>query len=174
MLDIYNIWLVFLFGDVFIYVGDFIENGLFEEVQVELSWFLSLFYWYKIFVVWNYDVLLDDVFFEKYFERCYGQNKMKGDFDWGSVIYLQDSVVIFKFLILVLGFNGKDSELERVCIIIVFGSFWIFWYGVLVFQYRFDDGSYWVYQNVKMQIVKLDIVVIYGLFKYYFDVCDFY
>jgi predicted phosphodiesterase len=161
-------------GDVLIHAGDLIENGSFEEVQAELSWLSSLPYRYKIFVAWNHDVLLDDVFLEKHPERRYGQNKTKGDLDWGSVIYLQDSVVTLKFPTSASGPNGKDSELERARIITVFGSLWTPRYGVSAFQYRPDDGSHWAHQNAKMQTAKPDIVVTHGPPKHHLDARDFH
>ena len=46
---------------------------------------------YKVLVVGNHDVLLDETFLENYPKREHGETKTIRDLDWGSVHYLRDS-----------------------------------------------------------------------------------
>lgn len=134
-------------GDILIHAGDLTENGSFEEVQNGLTWLSSQPHKYKIFVAGNHDVLLDDVFLEKYPERRYGQTKTKQDLDWGSVIYLQDSSVTLE---IPMSDQEQERRMDEIVegqpskkSITIFGSPWTPRYGISAFQYHPNNSQHW-------------------------------
>jgi Calcineurin-like phosphoesterase len=124
-------------GDILIHAGDLTDNGSFEEVQNGLTWLSSLPHKHKILVAGNHDVLFDDEFLTKYPERRYGQSKTRHDLDWGSVIYLQDTI-----LTLEIPMSNQRQETSTRSITI-FGSPWTPRYGVSAFQYHPNSSRHW-------------------------------
>ncbi|KAG5918111.1 hypothetical protein E4U42_006995 [Claviceps africana] len=157
-------------GDILIHAGDLTENGSFEEVQRGLTWLSSQPHRYKIFVAGNHDVLLHDAFLEKYPERRYGQEKTKQDLDWGSVVYLQDSLITLE----VDAGGGAEGQRQRgTRSITVFGSPWTPRYGVSAFQYHPGDARHW--EDIFASLdAKPHIVVTHGPPHLHLDRRDFH
>ncbi|KAG6003768.1 hypothetical protein E4U43_000872 [Claviceps pusilla] len=149
-------------GDILIHAGDLTENGSFEEVQSGLRWLSSQPHRHKIFVAGNHDVLFDEAFLEKHPERRYGQERTKEDLDWGSVTYLQDSLVTLEMPAAAKGRHspqtrGRHAEAapedptdqqpmqpqEDVRSVTIFGSPWTPRYGNSAFQYHPGNAQHW-------------------------------
>ena len=172
-------------GDVLIHAGDLTENGSFDEVQDGLTWLSSQPHRYKILVAGNHDVLLDEEFLSKYPERRYGDVKTKEDLDWGSVIYLQDSIVTLEFprdaQQQSIGTadenheddNDKKSPTSTGKKLTVFGSPWTPQYGVSAFQYRPDDHQHW---DDRLSSLKSspDVIVTHGPPRLHLDAQGFH
>lgn len=151
-------------GDVLLHAGDLTENGSFDEVQDGLMWLSSQPHRHKILVAGNHDVLLDDVFLDKYPERRYDQTKTKQDLDWGSVIHLQDSTVTLDFAV---------QDQRRVRQVTVFGSPWTPRYGISAFQYPPSDSQHWedIFSSLDQ---KPQVVVTHGPPRLHLDKRDFH
>lgn len=157
-------------GDVLIHAGDLTENGSFDEVQDALTWLSSQPHKYKIFVAGNHDVLLDDAFLAKYPERRYGQSKTKEDLDWGTVIYLEDSVITVE-----ISTNNDlhDCDVADARSLTIFGSPWTPQYGASAFQYHPNSSEHWetIFSSLER---KPDIIVTHGPPRHHLDRRDFH
>ncbi|KAJ0118524.1 hypothetical protein J7T55_009307 [Diaporthe amygdali] len=160
------------YGDVLIHAGDLTENGSFDEVQSELRWLSSQPHRYKVFVAGNHDVLLDEVFLEKYPQRRYGSSQTKEDLDWGSVIYLQNSSITLEFP---RCHNAVETEAAqpnehmqfRARRLMIFGSPFTPQYGTSAFQYQ-SDPEYWTETFAPLRTIP-DILVTHGPPKFHLD-----
>ncbi|KAG6005671.1 hypothetical protein E4U21_007787 [Claviceps maximensis] len=180
-------------GDILIHAGDLTENGSFEEVQRGLRWLSSQPHRYKVFVAGNHDVLFHDAFLEKYPERRYGQTLTKRDLDWGSVTYLQDSLVTLDIPVedreqsttrpaqntmrtdedfAKAEQHSKPSITRRS--ITIFGSPWTPRYGVSAFQYHPSDAQHWGNIFASLDNKKPQIVVTHGPPHLHLDRRDFH
>jgi Icc-related predicted phosphoesterase len=144
-------------GDVLIHAGDLTENGSFDEVQTQLNWLSSQPHKHKILIAGNHDVLLDEVFLDKFPWRRYGQTQTATDIDWGSVTYLNDTSIILTFE----PENAKDSKPRQLKI---FGSPWTPKYGNSAFQYPREE-------DIWSDLIPhdIDILVTHGPPRLYLD-----
>lgn len=79
-------------GDILIHAGDLSEKGTFDELQAQLNWLQSQPHAHKIVVAGNHDLLLDTEFCLQFPHRDpSGPGKSRGDLNWGSIQYLQNS-----------------------------------------------------------------------------------
>ncbi|KAG5978339.1 hypothetical protein E4U55_006226 [Claviceps digitariae] len=171
-------------GDVLIHAGDLTENGSFEEVQSGLRWLSSQPHRYKIFVAGNHDVLFHDAFLERYPERRHGQKLTKQDLDWGSVIYLQDSLITLEIPVGAgeqlqkARHPGEDAGEEQQSklssrSITIFGSPWTPRYGTSAFQYHPSNAQHW--EDIFASLDKKPhIVVTHGPPHLHLDKRDFH
>ena len=177
--DTHNTRPVLPFGDVLIHAGDLTENGSFDEVQAELKWLSNQPHKYKVLIAGNHDVLFDETFLAKHPERRYGQTKTKEDLDWGTITYLQDTWVTFKFpshhpvLARQNATTKFPSPEPRRRKLTIFGSPWTPQYGVSAFQYRPDDESHWAVRFASLG-PKPDIFVTHCPPKHHLDARDFH
>ncbi|KAI0475722.1 Metallo-dependent phosphatase-like protein [Xylariaceae sp. FL0804] len=157
-------------GDVLIHAGDLTENGSFDEVQAGLDWLSAQAHTYKIRIAGNHDVLLDEAFLAQYLERRYGQTNTILNFDWGTVIYLQDSHITLEFPTVITGDHTPSPSPRKLTIL---GSPWTPRYGISAFQYRPDDASQWD-TKLSSLLPKPDILVTNGPPKHHLDTRDFH
>ncbi|KAG6015379.1 hypothetical protein E4U54_003586 [Claviceps lovelessii] len=164
-------------GDILIHAGDLTENGSFEEVQSGLRWLSGQPHRHKIFVAGNHDVLFDEAFLEKHPERRYGQERTKEDLDWGSVTYLQDSLVTLELPVAAQGGPGApedpEAQEEDARSVTIFGSPWTPRYGTSAFQYHPGNAQHW--QKIWSSLDKApQIVVTHGPPHLHLDRRDFH
>lgn len=164
-------------GDILIHAGDLTENGSFDEIQRELGWLSSQPHRYKVLVAGNHDVLLDEKFIESHPERRYGTSQKTGDLDWGSVIYLQNSLITLDFPQNPHGAAASErpqitertgSPARRLT---VYGSPLTPQYGTSAFQYS-PDPQFWTKILAPLR-TNLDILVTHGPPKFHLDARDF-
>lgn len=158
-------------GDILIHAGDLTENGSFDELQAELRWLSSQPHRYKIFVAGNHDVLLDEDFLTRFPERRYGQSKTRADLDWGSVIYLEDSLTTLDFA--EEQDNAQQCSESKPRSVTIYGSPFTPQYGHSAFQYRPDDANTWSEKFASLKSAP-DIVVTHGPPKLHLDARDFH
>ncbi|OKL57910.1 hypothetical protein UA08_06865 [Talaromyces atroroseus] len=165
--DTHNKHPVVPLGDILIHAGDLTESGSFEEMQNGLTWLSSQPHAHKILVAGNHDVLFDDEFLAKYPERRYGQSKTKKDLDWGSVVYLQDTILTFEIP------ASKQSQHACTRSLTIFGSPWTPRYGISAFQYHPNNSSHW--KEIFASIDRIpQIIVTHGPPHLYLDRRDFH
>lgn len=162
-------------GDILIHAGDLTESGSFDEVQAGLDWLSSQSHPHKILIAGNHDVLLDEIFLERYPDRRYGETtRTKADLNWGSVTYLEDSTMTITLPTRAAPHEpeGVSKGIERR--VTVYGSPYTPVYTPSAFQYH-PSPEFW--ENSKLATLSPQdnlIVVTHGPPKFYLDRRDFH
>lgn len=107
-------------GEILIHAGDLTENGSFDELQEQLAWLSRQPHRNKIVVAGNHDVLLDDVFLEKYPERKYGDSRTVQGLNRGFVHYLRDSSITLD--VAVTTTTAQDGKPNSTRTLTIYGS----------------------------------------------------